>query len=356
MRDLSLLGFGPFFERQLPSGETAIPARIAAEHRSLYEIWTTKGEGRARLSGRLRHSLADERLPCAGDWVLLRNEPSAAGAAVILRLLNRRSEFTRGAAGRGSAAQAVAANIDLVFAVCGLDADYNLHRIERFAVRIWAGGAQPVVVLNKADVCEDASRRAAEVTRRCPGVPVLVTSARLHEGIKALRASIRDGETAAFVGSSGVGKSSLINALLSENRMRTGEVREGDGRGRHVTTHRQLLLLPQGGLLLDTPGMRELQLIDEEGLAAVFEDIAELSRSCRFRDCRHESEPGCAVQEAVRQGKIPAERLDHYRKLEREAEAGARRRDVRLHRQDERAWGKLCKETLRLHRRTKGSD
>lgn len=358
MWNLSALGFGPFFEQQLPpSGEdTPILARIAAEHRNLYEIWSVGGIGSAGLSGRLRTELSGEYRPCAGDWVVLKSLPAADGVAVIERLLARRTVFTRGAAGRASGVQAVAANVDLVYVVCGLDADFNLHRIERFTARIWASGAQPYIVLSKADMNDTGPARAAEVGRRCPGVPVLVTSARLCEGVEALRASIRKGETAAFVGSSGVGKSSLINVLVGDERMPTGEVRSRDGRGRHVTTHRQLILLPEGGLVLDTPGMRELQLVDDEGLGAVFEDIATLAARCRFRDCRHDTEPGCAVKDAVRSGKIPAERLGHYRKLAQEAEASERRRDVRLHRQDERAWGKLTREATQIRRRKEAPD
>ena len=350
MRGLSALGFGPFFEQQLQpgDGDAPIAARVAAQHRTLYEVLTGEGGGFARLSGRLRQTLADEHPPCVGDWVILNSEPTPDRAAAIERVLARRSEFTRGVAGRQSGAQAVAANIELAFVVCGLDGDFNLHRIERFVARIWASGAQPLVVLNKADVNETASTRAAEVGRRCPGVPVLVTSARLLEGVAALRACIHEGETAAFIGSSGVGKSSLINALTGDDRMPTGEVRSGDDRGRHVTTHRQLILLPQGGLLLDTPGMRELQLVDDDGLDAVFGDIAALAARCRFRNCRHDGEPGCAVEEAMRRGQIPTERLEHYRKLEQEAEANDRRRDARLRRQEGRKWGQLHSEALRL--------
>jgi ribosome biogenesis GTPase len=355
MRGFSALGFGPFFERQLQpgDGDAPIPARIAAQHRNLYEVLTGKSGGFARLSGRLRQTLADERLPCVGDWVILDSEPAPDRAPAIERMLARRSEFTRRVAGRQSGAQAVAANIELAFVVCGLDGDFNIHRIERFVARIWASGAQPFVVLNKADVNDTASARAAEVGRRCPGVPVLVTSARLREGMVALRACIREGETAAFVGSSGVGKSSLINALTGDDRMPTGEVRRRDDRGRHVTTHRQLILLPQGGLMLDTPGMRELQLVDDDGLDAVFGDIAALSARCRFRNCRHNGEPGCAVEEAARRGQVPAERLEHYRKLGREAETNDQRRDARLHRQQGRRWGQLQREGRRL-RRLKG--
>ena len=351
MRKLTALGFGPFFERQLQLSDGCEPilARIAAEHRNMYEVWSEKGIGSAQISGRLRAAM--DGLPCAGDWVILKSEPAADHPAIIERVLARRTEFTRGAAGRQTRVQVVAANVDLVFAVCGLDADFNLNRIERYVARIWASGAQPSVVLNKADIGENGAARAAEVGRRCPGVPVSLTSALHSEGIEPLRACLRDGETAAFVGSSGAGKSSLINALIGENRMPTGDVRQSDGRGCHVTTHRQLVLLPEGGLLLDTPGMRELQLVDDDGLDAVFEDIAALSARCRFRDCRHDTEPGCAVKEAVQSGVIAAERLENYRKLEHEAEANERRRDIRLRRQDERAWGRLCNEVTRSRRR-----
>ena len=354
MRGLSALGFGPFFERQLltDDGDRPILARVAAEHRSGYEVWTESGGGGAQLCGRLRQNLADERRPCVGDWAILSGEPAADRMVAIERLLARRSAFTRAAAGRQSGAQAIAANVDLVFAVCGLDGDFNLRRIERFVARVWASGAQLVVVLNKADLSDAGAACAAQVGTRCAGVPVLTTSARLGEGVAALRASIRDGETAAFVGSSGVGKSSLINALTCEERMRTGEVRERDDRGRHVTTHRQLVLLPQGGLLLDTPGMRELRLVDDQGLDAAFADIAALAGQCRFRNCR-EGEPGCAVEEAVRSELVPADRLEHYRLLEREAEASDRRRDVRLRRQEGRRWGQLHREAARL-RQLKG--
>jgi ribosome biogenesis GTPase / thiamine phosphate phosphatase len=350
MCGLSALGFSPFFERQLqPSdGDAPILARIAAQHRNLYKVLTREGGGFARLAGRLRQTLADEHLPCVGDWVILDSEPAPDRTPAIERVLARRSAFTRGVAGRQSDAQTVAANIETAFVVCGLDGDFNLHRVERFIARIWASGAQPIVVLNKADVNDTASVRAAAVGRRCAGVPVLTTSARLGEGMAALRACIHEGETAVFVGSSGVGKSSLINALTGEARMPTGEVRPGDDRGRHVTTHRQLVPLPQGGLLLDTPGMRELQLVDDDGLDAVFGDIAALAAQCRFRNCRHDGEPGCAVEEAVSRGQIPAERLEHYRKLEHEAAASDQRRDARLRRQEGRRWGQLQREGRRL--------
>ena len=352
MYQLSALGFGPFFERQLRSsdGREVVPARVAAEHRGAYEVWSQTGSGRAQLAGRLRLELGEAGLPGVGDWVVIKDAPGPDRTAVIESVLTRRTVFTRGAAGREVRAQVVAANVDLVFAVCGLDADFNFRRIERYLARIWASGAQPAVVLNKADICGDVAGRVAEVERHCPGVPVHVTSALLAQGVAAVRASIGDGMTVALVGSSGAGKSTLVNALLGEEQMATGAVRARDGRGRHVTTHRQLVLLPGGGLLLDTPGMRELQLVDEDGLGSVFGDVAALAVRCRYRDCRHDTEPGCAVKEAVASGALDADRLEHYRKLEREARAYELRQDEHKRRQAERVWGQLYDEVARLRR------
>lgn len=349
---LSALGFGPFFEQQLrsPESDKVIPARIAAEHRGAYEVWSGAGPGRAQLAGRLRLELEDAGAPGVGDWVVVKDAPGPDHTTVIERVLMRRTVFTRGAAGREVRAQVVAANVDLVFAVCSLDADFNVRRLERYLARIWASGAQPVVILNKADICDNVAGRVSEVESRCAGVRILVTSALRSEGIETVRAFIHDGMTVALVGSSGAGKSTLVNALLGEDRMRTGEVRAGDGRGCHVTTHRQLVLLPSGGLLLDTPGMRELQLVDEDGLGAVFGDIAALAGRCRFRDCRHKTEPGCAVKQAVESGELDAERLEHFDKLEREAQAYELRHDERKRKQAERVWGQLWDEAARLRK------
>jgi ribosome biogenesis GTPase len=350
--ELSALGFSPFFEQQLHplEGRELIPARVAAEHRGAYELWSRTGSGRAQLSGRLRLDLDEAGLPGVGDWVVVREDPGPDRTAMIEGLLERRTVFTRAAAGRESRAQVVAANVDVVFAVCGLDADFNLRRIERYLARIWASGAQPAVVLNKADLCDDLAGRLAEIEAHCAAVPVHVTSALRGEGIEAMRAGIRDGMTVALVGSSGAGKSTLVNALLGEERMPTGEVRARDGRGCHVTTHRQLIVLPGGGLLLDTPGMRELQLVDGDGLDSVFGDIAAVAAGCRYRDCRHDSEPGCAVKAAVDSGELDADRLEHYRKLEREARAYELRQDEHKRRQAERVWGQLHDEVALLRR------
>ena len=352
MSELSDLGFGPFFERQLQTvqGREEVPARIAAEHRGAYEVWSASGAGPARLAGRLRLTDDAAGLPGAGDWVVLDGAPAPGRTAVVERVLARRTVFTRAAAGRRAVAQAVAANVDLVFAVCGLDADFNLRRIERYVARIWASGAQPAVILSKSDLCDGAAERAGEVAGRVPGVEVIVTSAPCAGGVAEVRARIGPGVTAAFVGSSGAGKSTLINALLGEERLATGAVRAADGRGCHVTTHRQLVRLPGGGLVLDTPGMRELALVDEEGLDALFGEVEALAARCRYRDCRHDSEPGCAVKAAVAAGNLDADRLEHYRQLGREAAAFARRHDEHARRQSERVWGQLADEVARLRR------
>lgn len=352
MYHLPALGFGPFFEKQLTRMERSagVPGRIASEHRGAYVVWAASGAGRARLAGKLRARLEEEGFPAVGDWVVLEGTPGPDRTAVIEEILERRTVFSRGAAGRPGRTQVVAANIDVVFAVCGLDADFNVRRIERYLARIWASGARPEVILNKADLCANAAERISEVESRCPMTPVHAASALLSEGLAGIRAGIGEGMTAAFVGSSGAGKSTLINALLGEERMATAEVRANDGRGRHTTTHRELFLLPGGGLLLDTPGMRELALVDEDGLDSVFDDIAALSARCRFRDCRHDTEPGCAVKEAVGSGELSPGRLEHYRKLEREAKAYELRHDERLRRQSERVWGQLSDEVARLRR------
>jgi len=330
-------------------GGDAIPARIAAEHRGGYEVWSEGGAGLARLSGRLSLELGGD-LPGVGDWVTLKAHPAPGQTTMIDRLLERRTVFTRGAAGRQSRGQVVAANVDVVFAVCGLDADYNVRRIERYLARIWASGAQPVVVLNKADVCEDVEERVAEVTISSMGVPVVAASALYARGLDGIGERLGRGITVAFVGSSGAGKSTLINALLEEDRMATGEVRERDGRGRHITTHRQLMVVPGGGLCIDTPGMRELQLIDEDGIGSVFPDIEQLASLCRFVDCSHTSEPGCAVLQAITEGDVAPDRLAHFLKLRAEARSCEVRSDERRRRRADRSFAKMVNRDGRLLR------
>jgi len=367
---LTDLGFDDFFLRKWnemdsdgPPSPELRPARVSAGHRGAYELMCEGGTRDARLSGRLRHEVADAAaLPAVGDWVAARIPSDERAPTVIEAVLPRRSSFTRAASGRAAATQIIAANVDVVFVVCGLDGDYNVRRLERLVARVWAGGAQPWVVLNKADLCvpgalnDDAAACADEVRLACPGVEVLVTCALTGDGMDALAMTARrPGRTGALVGSSGAGKSTILNALLGERRFDTAPVREHDQRGRHTTTHRQLVRLPGGGLMLDTPGMRELALADEEGLDRVFADLEALAAGCRFADCTHEGEPGCAVRAAVEAGDLSADRLDAWHKLLREARSNALRADARLYRQSQRRWGALSDEG-RLIRRLKGDD
>ncbi len=355
MYELHNLGFGPFFKEQLPH-EDVIVGRIAAEHRGGYQVWSTVGNGHATLAGRLMRDLEAEAFPGVGDWVTLKSAPDQDQTAVIDGVLDRRTLFVRGSAGRQARGQVVAANVDIVFVVCGLDDDYNVRRIERYLARIWASGAQPVVILNKADICEKVDGRLAEVENACLGVPVLVTSALLEQGLAPIEERLGTGITGAFVGSSGAGKSTLVNRLLGEELIATNEVRASDGRGRHTTTHRQLFKVPHGGLVIDTPGMRELQLFDDAGLDTVFSDVEAHAAQCRYGDCTHQSEPGCAVREAVEDGALSSERLDHYQKLEAEGRAYEVRRDKRRHREEEKAFSKRINRDIRLLRRWKGQD
>jgi ribosome biogenesis GTPase / thiamine phosphate phosphatase len=356
VEELSLLGWSPFFERDWSrrEREESVPARVAAEHRSGYEVWSATGECFAELSGRLRHDPGEAGFPAVGDWVLLARAPAGGQLALVERVLPRQSCLVRSAAGREARAQVVAANVDRVFVVVGLDADFNLRRIERYLARIHASGAEPAVILSKADLCADRAARIREVEARCPGMSVQAISALQGEGVAAILAGIAAGRTIALVGSSGAGKSTLVNALAGRELLATGAVRERDGRGCHVTTHRQLVMLPGGGLLIDTPGMRELALIDEDGLSDTFSEIAELAARCRFGDCRHDREPGCAVRAAISAGTLAEDRLGHFLKLEQEARAHELRHDVRRRRAAERAFSRFARVVQRDKRRWRG--
>ena len=284
-----------------------ILARVATSQRDQYRLYSESGELDAEPSGALWHRTPDRAsMPVVGDWVAARIV--GPGQAIVEAVLPRRTLFSRRAAGRREDQQPIAANIDLVFLVCGLDGDFNLRRLERYLTLAVESGAAPVVVLNKTDlapICGRASRRPPKVAG---AAPIVACSARDAEGLDALERFLGSGRTVALLGSSGVGKSTLVNRLLGEERLRTKEVRESDSRGRHTTTHRELVPLPQGGALIDTPGMRELQLwASQESVDAAFEEIADLAASCRFRDCAHSGEQGCAVEAAY------CARRDHRR-------------------------------------------
>ncbi|MGY1601232.1 ribosome small subunit-dependent GTPase A [Geodermatophilus sp. SYSU D00815] len=335
--ELSALGWTPDRAAQLPEGTA--PARVARVDRGRLTVLTADGERRVHPAAAL-HDESGLGSPAVGDWVALRGELAVA-------VLPRRSAFTRTVAGRTSAAQVVATNLDVVLVVDALAGETRLRRVERYLAVAWSSGATPVVVLTKADLCDDVPAAVAEVAEDALGVEVLAVSSVTGEGLDAVGALVGPGRTAAMVGPSGVGKSSLANALAGRAVAETREIRESDGRGRHTTTARELHLLPGGGLLVDTPGMRELALYDDaDGIDTAYADIAELATRCRFRDCEHRTEPGCAVAAAIDDGTLDPARLVAWRKLQREAHRQLLRVDARA-RAEEKARTRAFFRSLR---------
>jgi ribosome biogenesis GTPase len=308
------------------------PGRVVLEHGRFLRLGTADGELLSVPTGRMRHEAANAAaLPTVGDWVAFAHKPSEELAS-IRHLLPRRSRFSRRSAGSRSVEQVVAANVDTVLLMMGLDADFNLRRLERYLTLAHGSGAAPVIVLNKADLCPDLPGRRAEVEALAQAVPIVVTNLDAPDGHAAVDALLAPARTLALLGSSGVGKSTLLNRLLGEELQRTGAVRAGDGRGKHTTTGAQLFRLPGGALVIDTPGMRELQLWEADaGLDSAFEDVEALATACRFRDCGHGEEPGCAVRAALASGELAADRYASFTKLR--AESGVRAREAR-----ERSW------------------
>jgi len=324
--------------------------RVSVVHRDQYKIYTARGEMKAEAIGALLYRAEDaSALPIVGDWVAA--QLSGPDDAMIHAVLPRSTSFSRRAAGDREQQQMIAANIDLVLIVCGLDHDFNPRRIERYLILARESGADAAVVLNKSDLCSDPQSRIAEVNRIARDTPVVVTCAVSAEGIGSILPLIGAGRTVALLGSSGAGKSTLVNQLLGQERQPVQEVRESDSRGRHTTTYRELVPLPSGGALIDTPGMRELQLwAGYDSLDSAFGDIAELAEQCHFRDCAHGVEHGCAVQAAIQEGTLAQERWQSYQKLRAEIAFHERKTDVNAAQAQKLRWKKIHK-AMRAHKK-----
>jgi ribosome biogenesis GTPase / thiamine phosphate phosphatase len=351
--NLNYLGWSDFFTCSFePYRQQGFSiGRVAIEHRNTYILYSEQGEISAEVTGKLRHRASQmEDFPAVGDWVVIRVRESEK-QATIHEILPRKSKFSRKIAGAKTEAQIVATNVDTVFLVSGLDGDFNPRRIERYLILAWESGANPVIVLNKADLCNRVEECLAEIEAIALGVPIIVLSAATNQGLDDLKPYLQLGQTVALLGSSGVGKSTITNQLKGEAIQAVQAVRQGDNRGRHTTTHRELILLPTGALIIDTPGMREIQIwASDEGLQETFADIDALAQQCRFRDCQHNREPGCAVQQALKEGSLDDSRFMNYQKLQRELNYLVRKQDQRANLAEKEKWKKIHK-AMRNHQK-----
>ena len=316
--DLKDYGCSERFILEAASYNGLFIARVTEQHRDLYRVICTSGELNASVSGRFAYHADDPTgFPAVGDWVMIDQPSESSDKAIIHHVLRRKSALTRQSAGATSSGQMIAANIDIIFICMSFNADFNLRRIERYLAIAWDSMATPVIVLTKSDLCRDLQQKLEEIASVSIGVDVIACSSENGDGYEAINAYTERGKTIAFVGSSGVGKSTLINRLLGRNVLDTQIIRKNDDKGRHTTTHRQLLLLPNGGIVIDTPGMRELQ-IHIGNLSKTFEDIEELAAYCKFNNCSHTTEPGCSIRHAIKSGVLCEKRFENYLKLQRE--------------------------------------
>jgi ribosome biogenesis GTPase len=347
--DLADLGWGEPFGSAFAAHATQdrAPGRVVAEDRGQYVVATTSGEIRAAVSGRFRFDAGSNpaAFPAVGDWVALALREDGG---TIHAILPRRTTFARLAAGKETFTQVLGANVDVVFIVTSLNRDFNVRRLERYLAAVSESGARPIVILSKADVAEDLDGRRLAAEAAAPGVPIIVVSAIDGTGVDDARSHLAPGRTIAVVGSSGVGKSTLINALAGETLQAVAEIRLGDSRGRHTTVRRHLLRIGGAGMILDTPGMREFSVADEAGVASSFGDVESAAEGCRFSDCSHRTEPGCAVREAIANGTLGADRLEAFDKLAREAAHAERRIDAVARIEERRRW-KTIHKSVQTH-------
>ncbi|MFC2069731.1 ribosome small subunit-dependent GTPase A [Chloroflexota bacterium] len=352
---LEELGWNSYFQESFQSFEVSgfIPARVISEYKNSYQVNSEYGELSAKISGKMQYQArTGDQYPSVGDWVAIKLQDDET-KGIIQAILPRKSKFSRKAAGGKTEEQVVAANVDTVFIVNGLDGgrNFNLRRIERYLTLAWNSNAVPVIILNKMDLCPNVNDFIRSVESIARDVPIYPVSAKEKTGMDALRRYVTKGKTVAFLGSSGVGKSALINTLLGTERQEIREVRKGDRQGRHTTTRRELIVLPDGGAVIDTPGMRELQMwADDNDLGSTFYEIETLAKNCRFNDCQHDNEPGCAIRTAIRQGNLDSARLESYLKLQRELRHLMTREDTNARLEERAKWKKISQWAKELRK------